>query len=310
MENAVETLKIGFGVIVFAVALTVLFRMTSLIRETTEEVIISVDETTYIDYTVDTGNINTSTTDEKARGKRIVEFEDIIPTIFRYAQEGYGVTIIDGNDIVARFDLDTEAQVAQCIWDEGQFNKAREKPTVEGSTTEQSRERINKIKYNLTRYLKTNIFDTVQIENSNINTQAADSYKPETGFGKFSWLNSLITNIYGTGTTPSVYTGWINSNRYLNNYIAQRVNCDLYGGTTYFNTQFPGISSTGTGIENIGQHKAKYSNGLLGEYKSSKFTEYIIEIDTQNEYIEDTDLLVFGKVRYTKKRELIYVKNS
>lgn len=46
-------------------------------------------------------------------GRRIVGLNEIIPVIYRYSQENYGVTIIDTidgkKDIAARFDLDTES---------------------------------------------------------------------------------------------------------------------------------------------------------------------------------------------------------
>ena len=41
-------------------------------------------------------------------GNRIVGFDEIIPVLYRYSQENYGVTIIDNKKIIARFDLDTE----------------------------------------------------------------------------------------------------------------------------------------------------------------------------------------------------------
>ena len=113
MENAAEALKIGFGVLVFGMALTVLFHMSSIIRTTSDEIFMAIDETTLYDYTVDTTYISD--------GRRIVTFSQIIPTIYRYAQEDYGVTIIDkdendNDEIVARFDLYTESQVKKCIW--------------------------------------------------------------------------------------------------------------------------------------------------------------------------------------------------
>ena len=124
MENAAEALKIGFGVLVFAIALTVLFHMTSLIRSTSEEIFFSIDDTTYTDYSVNTdGKISTN---NDTYGKRIVSITDIIPTIYRYTQEGYGVTIIDGDEIIARFDLSTEAQVASCIWKKDDFENSGE----------------------------------------------------------------------------------------------------------------------------------------------------------------------------------------
>ena len=45
--------------------------------------------------------------DEK--GNREVKMKEIIPAIYRYTEENYGITIVDDKgEIVARFDLDTE----------------------------------------------------------------------------------------------------------------------------------------------------------------------------------------------------------
>ena len=108
MEDAAEALKMFFAVFVFALALTVFFRMTTLAKDTADMVFTAIDKTTYINYNADTNE----------GANRKVKFQDIIPTIYRYAEEGYGVTIIDGENIVARFDLDTESQVSSCLWDE------------------------------------------------------------------------------------------------------------------------------------------------------------------------------------------------
>lgn len=298
MENAAEALKIGFGVLVFAIALTVLFHMTSLIRSTSEEIFFSIDDTTYTDYSVNTdGKISTN---NDTYGKRIVSITDIIPTIYRYTQEGYGVTIIDGDEIIARFDLSTEAQVASCIWKKDDFE----------NSGEANRKKMNEIKYSLTKYLKKYIYDTTGISDSDLTTQSSETYTPDKEFNNFSWLNEAIKRIYATGDVNNpVYTSWINSNRNSNNYVTQRINCDLYGGTTYFNTKYPGVSKSN--LENSGQHKAYYDEGLLKNYKNSEFIEYITEVDI-NEYEKDgdvdTDLLKYGTIRYAKQREIIYVK--
>ena len=312
MENAVEALKIGFGVIVFAVALTVLFRMTSLIRGTSEEIFTSIDETTYIDYTVDTSKIN-QTGNENSMGKRIVSITDIIPTIYRYSQEGYGVTILHGSQIVARFDLSTESQVASCNWEVSKFDKTSNSVKINN----------NKVKYSLTKYIKKNIYDVAEIAiPEDLDKQSGESYETGSVFDNFSWLNNLVTRIYYTGkSSDPVYTLWISSNRYSNNYITQRINCDLYGeinngvrdGITHFVEQYPGVNNSA--LKQLGQHKAYYSNGLLDKYKNSQFIEYITEVDNQNAYIIDedgnlTDLLQFGTVRYAKQREIIYVYNG
>ncbi|MCI9365484.1 MAG: hypothetical protein HFJ54_02460 [Clostridia bacterium] len=103
MENAVSALKIAFAVFVFVLGLAILFSMTSKAQETAKFLVAEADKTTYYDYYEE----NDELVDEN--GNRIVSFSDIIPALYRYSQENYGVTIVDnGGNIVARFDLDTE----------------------------------------------------------------------------------------------------------------------------------------------------------------------------------------------------------
>lgn len=102
MENAVDALKMAFGVLVFAVAVALLFQTASLARSVADSLIKNIDETTYYNYYEHDETI----VDE--RGNRIVTMEDIIPAIYRYSTENYGITIIQNKEIVARFDKDTE----------------------------------------------------------------------------------------------------------------------------------------------------------------------------------------------------------
>ena len=87
----------------------------------------------------------------------------------------------------------------------------------------------------------------------------------------------------------------------------------MYGGITNFSLKNPGVDETDLNYI-AGKHKSFYSNGLLEKYKDDIFTESIVQLD-RNEYIkdendQDTGLLVFGTIRYTKKREIIYIKNN
>ena len=99
MEDAADALKIAFAVLVFAMGLAVFFNMASLAKNTSDTVFLSIDKSNYYQYS----------TDIKIQDNRIVKLKDIIPTIYRYNKENYGVTIIDktGN-LIARFDIDTE----------------------------------------------------------------------------------------------------------------------------------------------------------------------------------------------------------
>lgn len=112
MENAAEALMFVFGVVVFILALTLLFQTASLAKVTAETLITEADRTTYYTYSGESSSIIPS-----IHGKnkdvtvlnRIVTLEDMIPTIYRYTIESYGVTIIDKNgNIVARYEGETE----------------------------------------------------------------------------------------------------------------------------------------------------------------------------------------------------------
>lgn len=118
MENAVDALKIAFAIVIFIFAFTALFQTATIARRTAEVLITETDKTTYYNYKDFENNQELAIIDqtyEDERGiQRVVKLEDIIPTIYRYSTESYGVTIIDnsrGNNvesIVARFDLQTE----------------------------------------------------------------------------------------------------------------------------------------------------------------------------------------------------------
>ena len=104
MEDAVDAIKIFISVIVFAFGLYSLFNLSAQARITSDVLISETDRTKYYEYMEDAGS---DIIDDN--GNRILEMKDIIPVLYRYAEENYGVTIVDlhGN-IVARFDLDTE----------------------------------------------------------------------------------------------------------------------------------------------------------------------------------------------------------
>lgn len=102
MENAVDSLKMILGIMIFLFGLAIFFNMASQARETASILISQIDKTKYYDYVKNEGTIDNN-------GNRIVELKDIIPTLYRYHLENFGVTIIDkSGNIVARFDLDTE----------------------------------------------------------------------------------------------------------------------------------------------------------------------------------------------------------
>lgn len=89
MENAVEALKLAFAVMVLTLALTVTITLFSKARSTSEIVFRSADSTEYYDYM--------KYTDADKTGNRVVGFETIIPTLYKYNKERYKVTFEKGD---------------------------------------------------------------------------------------------------------------------------------------------------------------------------------------------------------------------
>lgn len=105
MENAVDAIKMAFGIFVFSLALTLTVSIIGQARATSETVFHVNDKTEFYEYATNNNIVKSD--------KRIVGIETVIPTIHRYAKEQFAVTIFDktGNPIV-RYDLWTEGFMA------------------------------------------------------------------------------------------------------------------------------------------------------------------------------------------------------
>ncbi len=105
MENAFDALKIAFAIIVFTLAIALSFSVISNIRHTSDVMFEADDKNKY--YIDELNNITYITAGED--DNRTVGVETIIPTIYRYYKENFGVTIFDSSlNPIARFDLETE----------------------------------------------------------------------------------------------------------------------------------------------------------------------------------------------------------
>ena len=130
MENAVQALRMAAAVLIFIIALGTSFRMFGLAKTTADSIIGMRDKQSYLQVAeVDNGILYTSneavseaegvgSTKSKVpgvttSGDRIVNPDDVISTIYRYAAEKYAVTVIykDGSDwkVLARFDSSIES---------------------------------------------------------------------------------------------------------------------------------------------------------------------------------------------------------
>lgn len=98
MENAADALKIAFGLLVFATAITMLFIMVSHTRETADITLNYADDTRYYAWT------------NSSDRNRIATVSDVITTLYRYNNESVAVKIIlnDEPGKVFVFDVNNE----------------------------------------------------------------------------------------------------------------------------------------------------------------------------------------------------------
>ena len=151
MENAVDAIKIGFGLLVFVIAITLTFSVVGQARITADTIFVTTDKTQFYDYMTNENS--------KVREDRIVSFESILPTIHRYAKEQYAVTIFDntGKPIV-RYDLYTEGFMAN--WNETikNLNSRNEKNKEDANKTYKEVEaRLQQVQSVVNKELNTNI---------------------------------------------------------------------------------------------------------------------------------------------------------
>lgn len=138
MENAVDALKIAFGIIVFVIALALAISVIGQARATSDVIFHMNDKTEFYDY-VENGDVDAE--------DRVVGINTIIPTIHRYAKEQFAVSIYDKNgEPIARYDLWTEGFMSN--WDEilRDVTEGRENSNVESYNQVKSRlERIQRV---------------------------------------------------------------------------------------------------------------------------------------------------------------------
>lgn len=121
MENAVEALKLAFAVILLTLALGLTMTLFSKARSTSDIVLRSADTSEYYDYI--------EYTDADKTGNRIVGFETIIPTLYKYSKENYKVTFAQGDynpadgTILIRSKLEIyKTTTAPSSWNNGYIN--------------------------------------------------------------------------------------------------------------------------------------------------------------------------------------------
>ena len=103
MDNAVDAIKMAFGMLVFVIAMTAAIYLFNSATATTRVLLYAADKTNYYDN-IEIKNENIT--------NRNVNIETIIPTLYRYYKENFAVQIYkkDGT-LVQIFDLNIEGIV-------------------------------------------------------------------------------------------------------------------------------------------------------------------------------------------------------
>jgi len=207
MENAVSALKIVFAIFIFILGLSILFFMSSQARETASIIIAGTDKTNdYIYYEDYKEDVKEDYIDKN--GNRVVQMKDMIPTIYRYSDENYGVTIVnEDGEIVAKFDGDTENMCN--MWVDNRVPK---------DTLKSFFEKTNNEVYAKVNRLSKNIYP----ENGNaINISLLDSIEDITTLFK------KIYKVEGASATGTIRREYECRWRGQDNLTAQRIDSDL-----------------------------------------------------------------------------------
>lgn len=266
MEDAVDALKIAFAAFIFVIALAVFYKMISLAKTTSDEILYSIDKVNYYSYL----------SEDELSENRIVTLKDMIPTIYRYPKEDYGVTVIDkSGTIIARFDVDTEDRVKD------KFNSSKFYYDIDYRNS-----------------VKQSILD-------DFNELLVASKNNE--IASISDLDKILKNIYGIREDSdrlsdrfsykfSYTIDWASKDV----TVLSRLKMDIYGDIA--DTTLP-------------DHKAICNGkGLLGIYNyDSEFTEYVLERDGNTYILENGETSNYNSeesvvnTRGQTKMEIIYV---
>jgi len=108
MENASDAIIMAGAMLIFVIALTVAMTAFTQARETIDMVVYASDETNYYEYM--------DTTKSNGVKNRIVSFETVIPTLYKYYKENYTVVFLDKRgDGLDLYDTQTEPK----LWGSG-----------------------------------------------------------------------------------------------------------------------------------------------------------------------------------------------
>lgn len=106
MDNAVEAIKMAFGMIVFVIAMSAAMYLLTAASSTSQVLLYANDETNYYD------NIEINQAAGGDITTRSVNVETIIPTLYRYYKENFAVQIYNRDGyLVQIFDVNIEGKV-------------------------------------------------------------------------------------------------------------------------------------------------------------------------------------------------------
>lgn len=104
MENAVDALKIAFGILVFVIALTLAFMVFSQATQTSTKMLFASDKTNYYTYSKELS--------EKELDGRLVGADVVISSLYRYYKESVVVRIVEKTTIT-EFNTETDGGLSQ-----------------------------------------------------------------------------------------------------------------------------------------------------------------------------------------------------
>lgn len=261
MENAAEALKMAFAVFVFVIALTSVFSLISQARSTADVIFAMHDrDISFYDDLEGITNLDSSQFDSHGNRvvRRTVGWSTVVPTIYRYGIENYGVTIIDttksgDEQIVARFSEKSEG-IAQSYFD---YN----------NTDDQ----LNYIKKHID-YLNNNILN---IENCSYKIKEYTKNQTEDGtlYKLFKRIYNLTNSNLNTFGAP-----WLRDD----NAIKKRLDGDL--GKEKIKINF---AVNGDTYESLGLR------GINGCKENAEFIEYFVTVPPQNTNDEETFEIIY-----------------
>lgn len=103
MENALDAIKMAFGMMVFVIAMSAAMYLFNSVSSTAQVLLYTADKTNYYD------NIEITNSDVSTRK---VNAETIIPTLYRYYKENFAVKIYNSSGTLTQmFDVNIEGKL-------------------------------------------------------------------------------------------------------------------------------------------------------------------------------------------------------